>query len=120
MKLGSHLTLQSLSIVIKKRTLGNLDWMNKTNWPNPPKMIESFTKKKINSILIAEPFILKGTRTYTASQPFLATDSIGEPYELTDFYFGRGGLLDIFRKDAGDWIWKEHYKKQISNGITRW
>jgi len=103
-----------------KGTLGNLDWINKNKWPNPKKMIDGFTKKKINSILIAEPFILKGTRTYVASQPFFATDSIGKPYELTDFYFGRGGLLDIFRKDAGDWIWREHYKKQIFNGITGW
>ncbi len=103
-----------------KGTLGNLEWVNKNKWPNPPKMIGGFTKKKINSILIAEPFILKGTRTYAASQPFLATDSSGKPYELTDFYFGRGGLLDIFRKDAVDWIWKTHYKKQISNGITGW
>lgn len=103
-----------------KGTLGNLDWINKNKWPNPKEMIEGFTKKKINSILIAEPFILEGTRTYAASQPFLATDSIGKPYELTDFYFGRGGLLDIFRKDAGDWIWNNHYKKQISNGISGW
>ena len=103
-----------------KGTLGNLDWINKKKWPNPTKMIEGFTQKKINSILIAEPFILKGTRTYATSLPFLATDSIGRPYELTDFYFGRGGLLDIFRKDAGDWIWKNHYKKQISNGISGW
>lgn len=83
-------------------------------------MIKGFTNKKINSILIAEPFILNSTRTFAASQPFLAKDTIGKPYKLTDFYFGRGGLLDIFRKDAGDWIWKEHYKKQISNGITGW
>ncbi len=103
-----------------KGTLGNLDWINKNKWPNPKKMIDGFTKKKVNSILIAEPFILEGTRTYAASQPFLATDSVGKPYELSDFYFGRGGLLDIFRKDAGDWIWKNHYKKQIANGITGW
>ena len=103
-----------------KGTLGNLDWVNKDKWPNPKKMISGFTQQKINTILIAEPFILKGTKNYTAAQKFLATDSVGKPFVLTDFYFGYGGLLDIFRKDAGDWIWKNHYKKQIANGVTGW
>ena len=31
-----------------------------------------------------------------------------------------GGLLDIFRKDAGDFIWKGLYKKQIANGVNAW
>jgi oligosaccharide 4-alpha-D-glucosyltransferase len=103
-----------------KGTLGNLDWVNKKSWPNPQKMIGDFMKKKINTILIAEPFILRGTKNYIASQKYLTTDSTGKPFELTDFYFGYGGLLDIFRKDAGDWIWKNHYKKQIANGVTGW
>ena len=103
-----------------KGTLGNLDWVNKTSWPNPKAMLGNFNKQQIKSILIAEPFILKGTRTYTKAQPYLATDSAGKPFELTDFYFGKGGLLDIFKKDAGDWIWKDHYKKQIANGVTGW
>ncbi|MBC7887654.1 MAG: DUF5110 domain-containing protein [Ferruginibacter sp.] len=103
-----------------KGTLGNLDWVNKTKWPDPKKMITGFTQKNINTILIAEPFILKGTRTYPTAREFFATDSVGRPYELTDFYFGVGGLLDIYRKDVGQWIWKDHYKRQIANGVTGW
>jgi len=103
-----------------KGTLGNLDWVNKASWPNAKKMMGDFNKQQINTVLIAEPFILKGTRTYNSAQPFLATDTAGKPFELTDFYFGKGGLLDIFKKDAGDWIWKDHYKKQIANGATGW
>lgn len=103
-----------------KGTLGNLDWLNKTRWPDPKKMITGFTNKKINTVLIAEPFILKGTKNYNDAQKYLATDSLGNPYQLTDFYFGVGGLLDIFKKDAGGWIWKTHYRKQIGNGVTGW
>ena len=103
-----------------KGTLGNLDWVNKTRWPDPKKMISGFKNKKINTVLIAEPFILKGTKNYNEAQKYLATNSAGNPYQLTDFYFGVGGLLDIFKKDAGDWIWKTHYKKQIANGVTGW
>jgi len=103
-----------------KGTMGNLDWVNKTKWPNPKKMIGDFKKDNINSILIAEPFILKGSKNYNAAKKYLAVDSMGKPFTLTDFYFGNGGLLDIFRKDAGTWIWQNHYKKQIANGVNAW
>lgn len=103
-----------------KHTLGNLDWVNTSRWPNPVKMIADFKKKKVHTILITEPFILEGTRQYNAAKKYMAVDSAGKPFMLEDFYFGRGGLLDIFRKDAGDWIWKNHYKKQIANGVNGW
>ncbi len=103
-----------------KNTLGNLDWVNKTKWPQPGKMISDFKEEHINTVLITEPFILKGTKTYQAAQPYLAVDSAGKAFNLTDFYFGYGGLLDIFRKDAGNWIWNNHYKKQIRNGVAGW
>ena len=103
-----------------KNTLGNLEWMNKSKWPAPKKMISDLTKQHINTVLISEPFILKGTRTYNDAARYLATDSLGKPFTLTNFYFGEGGVLDIFRKDAGNWIWNNHYKRQIANGVTGW
>lgn len=103
-----------------KHTLGNLDWVNKSKWPDPAKMIADFRKRNINTILITEPFILEGTKQYVNAQKYLATDKQGKPFVLQDFYFGLGGLLDIFRKDGGDWIWKNHYKKQIKNGVAGW
>lgn len=101
-----------------KRTMGNLDWVNKTAWPNPKKMIGDFKKQNINTVLIAEPFVLENTKQYNFAKKYFAVDSAGKPFRLTDFYFGYGGLLDIFRKDASDWIWKNHYKKQIANGVN--
>jgi oligosaccharide 4-alpha-D-glucosyltransferase len=103
-----------------KGTMGNLDWVNKTKWPNPQKMIGGFKKDDVNTVLIAEPFILQHTKKYEAAKKYLAVDSAGKPFTLTDFYFGQGGLLDIFRKDAGNWIWNNHYKKQLANGVTGW
>ena len=103
-----------------KGTMGNLDWVNKTKWPNPNKMVADFKKEGINTVLITEPFMLKNTKAYDASESFLAKDSNNKPFMITDFYFGVGGLIDIFRKDAGNWIWNYHYKKQIDNGIAAW
>lgn len=103
-----------------KNTLGNIDWVNKSKWPNPKQMIADLKKNNINSILITEPFFLKGTKSYPFAEQYLAKDSVGKAYQLQDFYFGKGGLLDIFRKDAGDWLWNYHYKKQIANGVAGW
>jgi oligosaccharide 4-alpha-D-glucosyltransferase len=96
-----------------KGTLGNLDWVNNQKWPNPPLMLQDLkTKENLKPVLITEPFILQGSKTYQEALPFLATDASGKPYMLPDLYFGTGGLVDIFRKPAQDWIWK-YYKKQI-------
>ncbi|MDE3145140.1 MAG: glycoside hydrolase family 31 protein [Bacteroidota bacterium] len=103
-----------------KGTLGNLDWMNKTKWPHPQQMITDFKKQNINTILITEPFFLQHTKMFDASQKYLATDSAGKPFIIQDFYFGLGGLLDVFRKDAQQWIWNDHYEKQIGNGVAGW
>ena len=103
-----------------KGTLGNLDWVNKSKWPSPKKMMQSYNQQQIKSILIAEPFVLKGTKNFAVTQQFLATDSAKKPFMLQDFYFGLGGVFDIFRKDAADWIWKNHYQKQLANGATGW
>jgi oligosaccharide 4-alpha-D-glucosyltransferase len=103
-----------------KGTMGNLDWVNKSKWPNPKQLLQDLKKTNTHPILISEPFILKGTKSYPFAQPYLAKDSLGKAYELQDFYFGKGGLIDIFRKDAGDWLWKYHYQQQIANGVDGW
>jgi oligosaccharide 4-alpha-D-glucosyltransferase len=102
-----------------KHTLGNLDWINKTKWPHPKKMISDFKKDNVNTILITEPFALEGTKNYDAFKPFLATDSSGKMYMLTDFYFGRGGLIDMFRNDSKNFFWS-FYKKQMGIGVEGW
>ena len=103
-----------------KGTMGNLDWVNKSKWPNPKQLLQDLKKTNTHPILISEPFILKGTKSYPFAQQYLAKDSLGKPYELQDFNFGKGGLIDIFRKDAGDWLWKYHYQSQIANGVDGW
>jgi oligosaccharide 4-alpha-D-glucosyltransferase len=102
-----------------KGTLGNLDWINRTKWPNPEKMIGDFRKQQIKPILVTEPFFLQGTKNFEASKPYLATDSTGNPYMLTKFYFGYGGLLDLFKPEARNWFWK-FYKTQTDKGISGW
>lgn len=102
-----------------KSTMGNLEWVNKKAWPNPKKMITDFTNDGTKTILITEPFVLKTSLNYDTSKKFHAVDSAGKPYILQDFYFGKGGLIDIFRKDSKNWFWKK-YKQQMDNGVEAW
>lgn len=102
-----------------KGTMGNLDWTNKKAWPDPNGMISQLKSKGINTILITEPFILKSTPNYEPSKKYHATDSAGNPFLLTDFYFGNGGLLDIFKNETQDWFWSK-YKTQITKGVAGW
>lgn len=103
-----------------KGGLGNFDWVNKEKWPNPQGMIADFKKQNINTTLITEPYVLEYTNAYSESLDYWCKNISGNPYTLSDFYFGKGGLIDIFRKDAGNWIWNYHYKKQIRNGVAAW
>lgn len=102
-----------------KSTMGNLDWVNKQAWPNPTKMIQDFKKDNIQTVLITEPFVLKSSINYQSSKQFHAVDNINKPYVLTDFYFGEGGIIDIFRKDAQEWFWSKH-TTQMNKGVEAW
>ena len=103
-----------------KGTMGNLDWVNKEAWPNPKQMIADFKKEGVESILITEPFVLQCTENYLPSKPFHAVDSSGKPFVLTDFYFGHGGILDMFRKDTQEWFWSKYKHQMEENGVAGW
>jgi Alpha-glucosidases, family 31 of glycosyl hydrolases len=38
---------------------------------------------------------------------------------LTKFYFGYGGLLDLFTPTARQWFW-QFYKQQTDKGVAGW
>lgn len=101
-----------------KGTMGNLNW-NQPKWPNPEKMIAGFKKQGLETILITEPFVLKSTPNFKTSQPHLATQANGQPFILEDFYFGKGGLIDLFKPQARQWFWK-FYAQQIKKGVSGW
>jgi len=102
-----------------KGTMGNLEWVNHTKWPAPEKMIRSFNKQDIKTILITEPFVVQHTLKYQQARPYFAVDSIGRPYSIQDFFFGSAGLIDIFRKDARNWFW-QFYQQQMNKGVEAW
>lgn len=101
-----------------QHTLGNLSW-DTDNWPKPEKMISDFAHQNLKTILITEPYILEGTKEYANALPYLATGSDGKPFRLEEFYFGKGGILNLFKKNTQDWFWNI-YKKQTNKGVAGW
>lgn len=103
-----------------KGYVGNLDWYRK-NWPEPEKMIIDFKKKGIKTILITEPYVIDSLRNYQdgLANDIFVTDSLGRTYLDTNFYFGHGSLIDIFKPAARDWFWKR-YQQQIEKGVAGW
>ncbi len=100
--------------------MGNLDW-DRDNWPTAEKMIKDFEAKKVKTVLITEPYFVDSTThyDYLKENKLLATDKNGDSYFLTKFYFGNGGLIDIFKPEAQEWFWKQ-YKKHKETGIAGW
>jgi hypothetical protein len=61
--------------------------------------LDYFHKQHLKTILIMEPFVVNTSLQFDNSQKYHAVDSAGNPFLIKDFYFGQGGLIDIFRKE---------------------
>lgn len=103
-----------------KGYLGRLDWY-KPNWSEPVKMMTKFKAEGIKTILITEPYVIDTLKNFRVgdSLGIFTTDSIGNTYINSEFYFGPAGLIDIFKPVARKWFWSK-YKAQIENGVSGW
>lgn len=100
--------------------MGRLDW-DTEYWPDPKGMISGFKEQEINTVTVSEPFftLKSGQFEEAAEKELLALDNDGRAATIPDFYFGEGGLLDIFKSSAKDWIW-DKYKYMKSYGVEGW
>jgi oligosaccharide 4-alpha-D-glucosyltransferase len=100
-------------------TLGNLEW-DKETFPDPEKMMAELNAKNIKTILITEPFILTTSSKWheADSKKVLATDKTGNSAKF-DFYFGNGGIVDVFKPEGKTWFWNI-YKNLINQGVGGW
>lgn len=100
--------------------MGDLDW-DLEYWPTPKEMIQNWKDKGVKTITVSEPFFTKKSKNYAYldENKLMGLDKDGTTFDMPNFYFGNGGLLDIFKPEAVDWIWGE-YKRQKSYGIDGW
>jgi len=100
--------------------MGDLDWYDST-WPNPDKMIADFKDQGVKTILITEPYVLPESRNFESlsNEGLLGKDSTGSTYILDEFWFGPGGIFDIFNPKMQEWFWGK-YNDQIEIGVAGW
>jgi len=100
--------------------MGDLDW-DKKNWPQPDQMIKGFSKQGVKTILITEPFVLPESSNFDtlSNAGMLGKNSVDSTYILDEFWFGAGGIFDIFNPDMQQWFWLK-YKAQIGKGVAGW
>ena len=100
--------------------MGDLDWYAES-WPEPEKMIQRFKDKGVKTILITEPFILQESKNWKMANEsrLMGTTKKGDTFVIQDFWFGLGGLIDIFNPEARKWFW-EQYRKQNEIGVAGW
>lgn len=98
-------------------TMGNLEFY-RDSFPNPEQMIKDLKSKKVETILITEPFILTTSKRWeeAVERDILAKDSIGNPATY-DFYFGNTGIIDIYNPKGEQWF-KNIYKDLSSMGVN--
>jgi alpha-glucosidase (family GH31 glycosyl hydrolase) len=86
-------------------TMGNLAF-DLDSFPDPKFFLETLHHKKIQPIVITEPFILTTSKRWkeAVDRDILCKDSLGQVYTF-DFYFGNTGLIDVFNPQAQDWFW---------------
>ncbi|WP_042152716.1 MULTISPECIES: TIM-barrel domain-containing protein [unclassified Pseudoalteromonas] len=101
-----------------KGHMGNLDWDHNT-FPDPEKMIKDLKSNGVNTVLITEPFILKGSKMWQSAvgNGVLAIDAITGEAKTYDFYFGHTALIDVFNNDAKHWF-ASVYKRLADQGVA--
>lgn len=102
-----------------KGTLGNFDW-HRDSFPRPETMMATLKSQGVKTVLITEPFILKGSKSFEEAVrlDILGKNAAGNPY-LYDFYFGYTGLIDVFKPEARQWFWNI-YRKHTLSGVEGW
>ena len=95
--------------------MGEMEW-DLSVFPDPEKMLAKYNDDGINTIIITEPFVSKGTNNYNFCREagYFANDDVADME-----WMGGGGLLDFTRKEPLDWMWG-YYKRYTDMGITGW
>ncbi|QZE14020.1 DUF5110 domain-containing protein [Halosquirtibacter laminarini] len=104
----------------KEWRMGDLKW-NTDSFPTHRKMIQKFKKKGIQTILIAEPFILESTKSHKDAEKAnaLGLNKDGDPFIIEKFWFGKASLVDIFSDAGKKWFWNK-YNPLIKEGVSAW
>jgi oligosaccharide 4-alpha-D-glucosyltransferase len=102
------------------KTMGNMDWDRK-KFKEPEQLLKNLDELGVKLIPITETFIAKTSNSYEFldKNNLLAKSKSGNSFVIENFWAGPSGLLDIYKPEAGDWMWQK-YKTQIDKGVAGW
>ncbi len=102
------------------KTMGNLDWDRK-KFKQPESLIQALENRGVKLIPITETFVAKTSNSFNFldKNNFLAKTKSGNSFVIENFWAGPSGLLDLYKPEAGEWMWNK-YKTQIDKGIAGW
>ncbi len=100
-----------------KGTMGNFE-VYRDSFPDMPQMIKNLQQKKVQTVLITEPFVLKTSKKWNEAvkADVLAKDTINAAARY-DFYFGNTGIVDIFSDKGKRWF-TDIYMDIFKMGVT--
>ncbi|MGC8865575.1 MAG: TIM-barrel domain-containing protein [Bacteroidales bacterium] len=101
-------------------TMGNLDWY-RPHWPDPIGMINGLQEKGVQTVLITEPYLVKGSANWKEADSLgiLGKTADGSTFVLEQFYFGHGAVIDVTHPEARAWMWKK-YDTLMKQGVAGW
>lgn len=107
----------------KEEDMGRLDW-EKSQWPNPKKMLSKLKNENVNLIAISQPYILRNGKgienyNYLAENGMLLADSTGKNPQEVKIWVGEGGMFDVSNPSTRAWL-ANRYKELTDMGITGW
>ncbi|MGM9815519.1 MAG: TIM-barrel domain-containing protein [Lepagella sp.] len=97
--------------------MGTLKWYT-ANWEDPAGMISRLQSKRVNSIVISEPYFTSKTDNYyyLKEKGWLADSEVaGMGWLQSD----KVGVIDITNEEASDWMW-QYYAELADMGIAGW
>jgi alpha-glucosidase (family GH31 glycosyl hydrolase) len=100
--------------------MGALDW-DRSRFPNPEQMIEDFKTIGVQTILIHEPYFMKGLKNFDEanSKGLFSKDGRGKTITFPFWTGADAALLDLTNPAAQEWLWKK-LKPICDGGVGGW
>lgn len=116
----NSIPVEAVIINLRGYNADSKDTILKNPFPDPENLISELKSQKINTVLVATPFILANSSRWkeAVDNDVLIKDSKGKPVTL-DFSFGKSGVVDLLKPESRDWWWKIH-QEYAEMGIAGW
>lgn len=105
----------------KETDMGRLEW-NKDQFPDHRRMLDSFNRMGVHTVLINQPYINKigaiDNYNMLSEAGMLVKDSAGNTHDVTT-WVGDAGMFDMSNPATRAWLWNR-LKGLTEDGVSGW